>query len=123
MTCDHIANVQAMKPECGGRKEDDDSKEEPWEDDNTISDKCSPGMIWSECAVPCRRSCLYFGNLLMKKGLCKHSSNDCEPGCVDKEFRQCKFGFLWRDQSTCVQVADCTCMSHTGQMVKVSREG
>lgn len=114
MVCDHIFNVVAMKPECGGRSVDQDS----FEDTNEIPNQCPPGFDWSECAVPCRRSCMYYGKLLIKNGLCKHSSNECEPGCVDKAFRMCKHGLFWRDQATCVKVADCTCMSHTGQIVK-----
>lgn len=115
MTCDHIANVIALKPECGGI--DDDGSGE--DNSNEIPDKCPPGQSWSECAVPCRKACLYYGNLLIKNGLCKHSSNDCEPGCIDQSFKLCKKGLFWRDQGTCVELSDCTCMSHTGLMVKV----
>lgn len=119
MTCDHIANVVAMKPECGGRNVDNDSVEDSYEDNNEIPNQCPPGQTWSECAVPCRRACLYYGSLLMKNGLCKHSSNECEPGCVDKNFKLCKKGLFWRDQGTCVELSDCTCMSLSGQIVKV----
>lgn len=114
MTCDHIANVVAMKKECGGRDPHHDSSEET----NEIS-LCPAGFEWSECAVPCRKACVYYSNLLIKNGACKHSSNECEPGCVDKNFKLCQTGFLWRDESTCVQIKDCTCMSHTGLIVKV----
>lgn len=112
MVCDHISRVIEMKPICGGI-----IPEQPGE--NEIPNNCPPGMEWSECATPCRKACLYYGNLLMKSGNCKFSSNECEPGCVDKTFKMCKKGLLWRDQATCVDLKDCTCMSHTGQMVKV----
>lgn len=110
MTCDHIPNVVALKSECGVAE----NEIPPY-----FEQKCPPGQKWSECAVPCRKSCVYYGNLLIKNGLCKLSSDDCEPGCVEVQFTQCSSGMLWRDKSTCVKAADCTCMSHTGLIVKV----
>lgn len=119
MTCDHIANVKAMKPECGEVEEQKTVIKDNEIPQVFIEEKCPPGQVWNECAIPCRKACHYYGKLLIKNGLCKHSSNECEPGCVDKQFKGCKQGFLWRDQNTCVSLADCTCISNTGELVKV----
>lgn len=115
MTCDHIINVVNMKPECGEIEKEIEPENEIKQ---VFKNECPPGQTWSQCAIPCRKSCLYYGTVLQKEGKCKHSSNDCEPGCVDKTFTMCKPGLLWRDYTTCVSHADCTCMSYTGQMVK-----
>lgn len=116
MVCDHIANVKRMKPSCGEN------------DGGTITvtkeqyeKKCPPGMVWSECAVPCGRACHFYDKFLQKSGQCTGSWNSCEKGCISAlAVKDCKPGYYWRDDKVCVKKADCTCQSDDGNVVKVS---
>lgn len=112
MICDWIASVKALKPECGQVELITPAP---------ILNKCPVGKVWSECAVPCGQSCHYYGKLLKQLGTCNYGSNDCEPGCVDESRSlQCPNNKRWRDNKACVSVSDCTCMTDTGILVKVS---
>lgn len=117
MVCDHIANVQKIKPQCG---------EEPTviETSNQMKyeHSCSVGKVWSECAILCGRSCHFYDNFLQKNGLCTSNHNYCEPGCVDQSVLaiDCPSGQFWRDNKTCVKRSDCTCRSEEGNIVKVN---
>lgn len=84
-------------------------------------DRCPVGKIWSDCAVPCGKSCHHYGTLLRTVGRCGPTSFDCEEGCVEESLAalSCRPGQLWRDKKICVAREDCTCMSKMGDLVKV----
>lgn len=120
MICDWIASVKAMKPECGLEKVVH-STTQPLVETATIKipPRCPAGQTWSECAIPCGSSCHYHEGFLRKLGVCNSGSRNCEPGCVDVGTVDCHGGQIRRDEKTCVDVADCTCMSHSGKLAKV----
>lgn len=114
MVCDHIAVVMQMKPDCGVVKK-------PIEPLPTYVAQCPAGKVWSNCAVPCGRACHFYGNYLIKSGLCTAAHNMCEKGCVSVEAAvDCPNGQFWRDDKVCVDIGDCTCISDDGTLVKVS---
>lgn len=116
MVCDWPASVMAMKPYCGHERivESTTAKvhDGKW---------CPPGKVWSDCALPCGRTCHFYGKFLQRKGICLNGHNTCEGGCVDVDTTiACPWGQLWRDNKVCVHSADCTCESFDGNLVKVS---
>lgn len=115
MVCDHIAVVKQMKPDCG-------VVVKPLVPAQPIVEaRCPPGKVWSECAVPCGRACHFYSRFLIKSGLCTAVHNSCEKGCVAVGTAvDCPNGQFWRDDKVCVDVADCTCVSDDGTLVKVS---
>lgn len=122
MVCDWIESVKAMKPECGLQKIEQSITTTTTSTTTTTTNpprRCPDGQIWSECAIPCGNSCHYYGGNLRKMGICTTASHNCKPGCVDAETSNCKQGQLRRDAKTCVDLADCTCMSHNGKLAKV----
>lgn len=115
MVCDHIENVKRMKPDCGKLPIVNEVIEEE------VVRKCPIGKIWSDCAIPCGRACHYYNKLLFKNALCTSSSDPCIPGCIpENSVTQCLPNQYWRDTKACVKLADCTCRSDNGIMVKVS---
>lgn len=120
MICDWPASVLAMKPSCGQMRilETSTSKLQIIE----IKD-CPAGKIWSDCALPCGRTCHFYGKFLNRNGACLNGHSACEAGCVDEgTVASCPSGQLWRDNRMCVGIADCTCESDDGKLVKVSFE-
>lgn len=114
--CDYIANVKKINHQCaGGPKIVETSIQ------ITYEHSCPVGKVWSECAIPCGRSCHFYNNFLLKIGLCSSNHNYCEPGCVDQSILtiDCPSGQLWRDDKTCVRPSDCNCQSEEGNIVKV----
>lgn len=121
MVCDWIASVKAMKPDCGFENVVQ-STVRPIVETTTkkvLPPLCPAGQMWSECAVPCGKSCHYYGGYLRKLGVCHSGSHNCEPGCVDIGTVDCQGEQIRRDGKTCVDVVDCTCMSHNGKVAKV----
>lgn len=116
MTCDWPSAVKEMKPNCGlTLVETTTSNLEIIE-----IKRCPPGKVWSDCAVPCGRTCHYYGKFLHRNGACLNGHNVCEGGCVDEDTAiSCPLGHLWRDNKICVSLADCTCESDDGKFVKV----
>ncbi|PSN34508.1 hypothetical protein C0J52_13396, partial [Blattella germanica] len=76
---------------------------------------CPEGEEWG-CAIPCSQLCLHFEYELKKQGYCQ-IPEDCIPGCRDKN-NVCGPDSLWRDGVTCVKIADCTCATDSGKLVK-----
>jgi len=76
---------------------------------------CPPGEKWVECAVPCNRTCHFFGHYLVSKNLCS-SADGCLAGCQPEDWEPCPGGEWLRDAHTCVHKKDCTCRSNTGQL-------
>lgn len=119
MVCDWPASVLAINPTCGVAKPS--NLTEVITKAPTLDNRCPSGKLWSECAVPCGKACHYYDTLLKRLGKCTHSSNSCEEGCVDETTKlSCPPGQLWRDNKMCVVLADCTCMSRSGDLVKVN---
>lgn len=81
---------------------------------------CPPGQVWSECAIPCGKACHYYGAYLIKSGFCNPlTPNECIEGCVNiAAAKKCPLGYLKRDENDCVEIADCTCVSPKGKMMK-----
>lgn len=120
MVCDWIATVKAMKPECGFERVEQGTQA-PIIEATTVGvpPLCPDGKIWSKCALPCGSSCHHYGGYLRKLGICHSGSHNCEPGCVDIGTVECLKGQIRRDGKSCVELADCTCMSHSGKIAKV----
>lgn len=119
MICDHIYNVIKLKPLC-----EETSTLKPPTTEAVVKkiDKCQPGKVWSECAVPCGRACHFYSKFLKTSGLCTGTHNSCDNGCVPETAAvDCPNGHFWRDDKVCVKVADCTCMSDDGNIVKVRK--
>ncbi|XP_046866604.1 hemocytin-like [Drosophila willistoni] len=92
-TCDQIATVSRIRSEC--RK---------------TTDPCTDDQQWSDCANQCEHTCHFFGQQLIRRGLCKPNEH-CKPGCVPKKRPDCKaLGKFWRDDATCVDKDDCPCL-------------
>lgn len=107
MICDHAYNVKAIKPECGV--------------DGKVVAKCPAGFVWSECAIPCKKSCHYYERVLTLNGKCTLGSNDCLPGCVPAGAAiNCSYPNFWRDHINCVESIDCTCMGPNNELLKVN---
>ncbi|KAG8238941.1 hypothetical protein J437_LFUL000780, partial [Ladona fulva] len=83
----------------------------------TTTFACPPGKIWKDCAIKCNQVCHHFDHILSQRGFCS-SKYECISGCVDEHAKTCPKGFYWRDYVTCLEVGDCTCVSHSGQLVK-----
>lgn len=108
MVCDMPFNVIPIKPACNKSEE-------------MQGDKCPPGYEWSECAIPCKKSCDYYGKVLTLNGNCTISSNDCIDGCLPAGSAvKCPYPKLWRDHLSCVESFDCTCMGPNNEQLKVS---
>lgn len=120
MVCDHIAVVMQMKPDCGATQTTQ-KPVMPHGEVEFIGDRCPPGKVWSDCAVPCGRACHFYNSYLIKSGLCTAAQNACEKGCVSVDSAvNCPNNQFWRDDKVCVDVGDCTCVSDDGTIVKVS---
>lgn len=105
MVCDWPANVQNIKPACGGKPEK--------------LRECLEGFTWSECSVPCNRACHYYNQILRGSTKCPAGSGDCIPGCVPIDAPlKCDYPKLWRDQKSCVELQACTCMGPNGEILK-----
>lgn len=122
MICDWPASVISIKPECE-RPElaetleitDSDEKE------SVIIERCKDGYVWDSCAIPCGKSCHYYHKVLIRDGECKKDdTRTCLGKCVPKRLMECNVYKILRDRETCVEINDCTCMSKTGSIVKVS---
>lgn len=106
MVCDFPANVQAIKPDCGKV--------------GGIVERCPPGYVWSDCAIPCKKSCHYYERVLTLNGNCTLGSNECLSGCIPAGSAvDCPYPKLWRDHSSCVDNFDCTCMGPNNEQLKV----
>lgn len=103
--CDWPANVIAVRPECT-------SSTSTLETDS----RCKEGEHWNECAVECNRLCEYYHHILVLQNYCT-LDNNCVPGCV-KNNNVCSANKYWRDFDTCVELRDCPCKSHSGELVK-----
>ncbi|XP_070069456.1 hemocytin-like [Drosophila takahashii] len=91
--CDHVATVTRLKPQCGKNK-----------------DRCRDDEEWNECANQCEHTCHFYGQQLLRRGLCKPGEH-CRAGCVPKKRPDCRsLGKLWRDEDTCVDQDDCPCL-------------
>lgn len=89
--------------------------------------QCQAGYVYSDCAVPCGRSCHFYGETLKLTGKCTAADNTCKPGCIPiGSVAKCQYPKLWRDPNSCVAIADCTCWDGNlqqlkpGQVVKIS---
>lgn len=128
MICDWPDSVIEIKKECGKPIKyttpstvEKYSTYKPYEVTPVRQEQCPPGQMWSECAIPCGRACHYYNKFLQNFGHCTHGSDICIAGCVDSfSTLSCPRGKLWRDKEMCVTIADCTCMSKEGNVVKVS---
>lgn len=120
MTCDWPASVRALKPSCGQLAPI--LRQLPTKAPYQVIDikECPPGKVWSDCALPCGRTCHFYGKFLHRNGACVNGHNVCEGGCVDEGTAiSCPLGQLWRDNKICAGIADCTCESDDGKLVKV----
>lgn len=114
MVCDWPASVKAVKPKCGT------APEEPQR--MITTQRCPPGYTWSECAIPCSRSCNYYKQQLNLAGNCSMSSNDCIAGCMPSgSALTCEYPKLWRDWQSCVDLQTCTCMGPNNEIMKVRK--
>ncbi|XP_063233046.1 hemocytin isoform X2 [Bacillus rossius redtenbacheri] len=113
MVCDWPQVVQPLRPECASTRRTTTSV--PIYPTTAV---CPPGENWEECAVPCEKMCQYYDYVARESGECL-SPYGCLKGCrpVSGEF-DCPAENLWRDEVTCVSVADCTCVSRNGSLVK-----
>ncbi|KAH8413492.1 hypothetical protein KR009_011769 [Drosophila setifemur] len=91
--CDQIQIVTRVKPQCGKGK-----------------DRCRDDEEWNDCANQCEHTCHYYGQQLIRRGLCKPGEL-CRTGCVPKKRPDCRaLGKFWRDEKTCVDKDDCPCL-------------
>ncbi|EDW29183.1 GL18548 [Drosophila persimilis] len=91
--CDQVSIVSRIRPEC--RK---------------ITDRCRDDEEWNDCANQCEHTCHFFGQQLIKRGLCNPGEH-CKGGCVPKKRPDCRaLGKFWRDENTCVDQDDCPCL-------------
>ena len=111
MVCDWPDSVILQKPSCG--------KTAPIVTQSEPEGKCTYGEVYSACAVPCGKSCHFYERILKKQGVCYSGSEPCIEGCTPYGSAMCIGKMLWRDNSTCVTVEDCPCISNEGYLVKV----
>lgn len=105
MVCDWPTSVLAVKPNC--------------EQSEVPKTQCPVGYVWSECAIPCKRACNYYGTVLTVNGNCTTASNDCLPGCLPADAAvQCEYPKLWRDWKSCVDISACTCFGPNNEQLK-----
>jgi F5/8 type C domain/Chitin binding Peritrophin-A domain len=105
MICDWPKSVIAIKPSCG-------------KSEQMQGDRCPPTHQWSECAIPCKRACNYYGRQLALSGNCTTTSNECLPGCLPKDAAfTCEQPKLWRDWKSCVDINACTCMGPNNEIL------
>ncbi|XP_002132784.3 hemocytin-like [Drosophila pseudoobscura] len=91
--CDQVSIVSRIRPQC--RK---------------ITDRCRDDEEWNDCANQCEHTCHFFGQQLIKRGLCNPGEH-CKGGCVPKKRPDCRaLGKFWRDENTCVDQDDCPCL-------------
>ncbi|XP_012135564.1 hemolectin [Megachile rotundata] len=118
--CDWPANVMQIRPECLTEKRTSGNKTTTTittsEKNVTTTNACKEGETWSNCAINCNKICDYYRFILLKEGKCSDTS-DCISGCVPEKRPACPPHKFWRDATTCVEEADCTCKSHDGQPV------
>lgn len=116
MTCDWPENVKAMKPKCQTKPEEPDYATGDFE---RIVRECPAGFVFGDCALPCGRTCHYYGQSLKLAGNCTAQANTCKPGCIPMgSVANCQYPKLWRDPTSCVATADCTCMAENFQQLK-----
>ena len=109
MTCDWPENVKLIKPKCKTNQEVPEN----------VENQCEVGFVFSDCALPCGRTCHYYGQSLKLAKYCSAESNTCQPGCIPKgSVANCQYPKLWRDSESCVASADCTCMTEKFQQLK-----
>ncbi|XP_044006095.1 hemocytin [Aphidius gifuensis] len=82
------------------------------------TNKCKEDEIWNDCAIKCSRTCQYYNYQLKKQNICIDGTRDCVPGCTAKDKKTCGKNKYWRDPETCVDIADCNCISHNEESVK-----
>uniref|UniRef100_A0A1I8Q8K8 Hemocytin n=1 Tax=Stomoxys calcitrans TaxID=35570 RepID=A0A1I8Q8K8_STOCA len=104
--CDHIATVQELKPICGKK-----------DDSGVLGLLCPPNTVWSDCANQCERTCHYYGQILLRRGLCKEGEH-CKGGCVPSKRTECPPGRFWRDENNCVEADACPCMDSSEKYVQ-----
>lgn len=115
MVCDWPASVKLLKPECG------DTYVPPIQIPKPDKNICLPGKVWSDCALPCGRTCNYYGKFLQRNGECLNGHNVCEGGCVDEDSAIfCPLNQVWMDNKNCVSLTNCACESEDGKLVKVN---
>lgn len=140
MVCEWPETVKSVKPKCGTLPEE---PEPDWETQESViieetiltkkkkhkkilpggvveEEYCEDGFIWSECAYPCGKACKYYKHLLYENGFCQRDSNECVPDCIPVSSAEDCRPKLWRDSQTCVEIADCTCVTENNQPIKVS---
>lgn len=118
MICDWPETVKAMKPKCQTKPEQLEPEPVPAESGRIIKE-CPVGYVFSDCALPCGRTCHYYGQSLKLAGNCTTQANTCKPGCIPiGSVANCQNPKLWRDPSSCVTTADCTCMAENFQQLK-----
>ncbi|KAH8249445.1 hypothetical protein KR032_009614, partial [Drosophila birchii] len=93
--CDQISIVTRLRPQCGKDK-----------------DRCRDDEEWNDCANQCEHTCHFYGQQLIRRGLCKPGEH-CKGGCVPQKRPDCRaLGKFWRDEHTCVDQDDCPCLDH-----------
>ncbi|KAI5641726.1 f5/8 type C domain-containing protein [Phthorimaea operculella] len=118
MICDWPASVIAVRPECGSTTVPTEATEttiqttRPTTESVQTTQRCPPGLVYSDCAFPCDKMCHHFKKTMLAMGKCKLEK--CVEGCVAA---LCEPGWLWRDEHSCVPAKDCTCYSD-GNIVK-----
>lgn len=137
MVCEWKESVNSVKPKCGTAPEDPEpdweetviieetikinkTKKKPgYDESEEMWSLCENGFVWSQCAYPCGKACRYYNYLLYETGACQRDSNECVPGCIPAGSAQDCRPKLWRDSQTCVDIADCICVTEDNKPVKV----
>lgn len=123
LTCEWPVTVQIIRPECARAAAAGKHQQQP----STTTDpsrpeesrNCPKGFVWSDCAIPCGRSCNYYKRQLLYAGNCSTSSPDCIPGCLPQgSILKCESPMLWRDWKSCVNAEDCTCFGPNNEILK-----
>ena len=112
MICDWDYNVIKIKQKCGV------TPEVPYA--QTKRPTCKDGFKFNDCASPCGyNACHFYGRYLINSGKCDQDSDECIPGCLPANALQdCVGPKVWRDSDTCVNIADCTCMTPAGVQMR-----
>ncbi|GAB6030548.1 hypothetical protein CHUAL_007413 [Chamberlinius hualienensis] len=79
----------------------------------TTTALCLPGQIWSDCAYDCRQMCQSFLRKNTLSNYCNENET-CVPGCI---YEKCVEPNVWRDESTCLNPAECTCITDEGKLL------
>ncbi|XP_026667953.1 hemocytin isoform X2 [Ceratina calcarata] len=127
--CDWPANVLKIRPDCSqerttpgkivwtdGKTVYNSSTTSTWEKNVITTKVCKEGETWSDCAINCDKTCDYYKHTLEQEGKCSWKGG-CIPGCIPLDKKPCKSNEFWRDETTCVDQADCPCATYEGQQI------